>query len=138
MSELRDYAEAVLASISEHHRYFRWMKELSYRPGTKFKIKHGGWGKQVVVSIPIKDVDTGKYDFLSGGRDLREGLTKKEFFAEVWNCITEMEQHEQKEWFRISGKFWADPHPFDGFINGVRTSNVWQEDDAGASGPVGK
>lgn len=133
MSALLEYAEAIKAAqlpLTDKDKYEKWLTEITYKPGTVFRLLNMFDGLVLHVTVPIVDVNNPEVkDVLAISSRFTNCKSKREFVDMVWMLLTELEQHEQKEWFRIKGQFYKDPHPYEGFNEqGVRVSNVWKEE----------
>ena len=92
--------------------------KFSYKPSLEvYVLPHENFENNVNVwlNYKTKDVNTNENFTFSG----RKFLSKEELgenwqqslAAILWDWILEAEIHEAKEWFKISGKNYMDPHP---------------------------
>lgn len=94
-------------------------KRLTYKSGYGISVHKNPYKASILVSIFMTEPDSNNpkrepgpvgstYEIIFS--DFRS-MSEEEFLNRVYSQLFKMEEHSVKEWFRVDGKCFKDPHP---------------------------
>jgi hypothetical protein len=88
------------------------VREVQYKPGWEFKVYDGRHeGQHIVINTVVPDAyDENKNTMLDVHSMLPPMETKEQFYEWVLWRLKRIETHECREFLRIGGKVYSDPH----------------------------